>query len=153
MLSHGNVCILLLYEYPYFVAMSKHRTDCTYETWIWRCDRQRLVHLQYLRYQSSQIFRTTKLNDCKNLTFNAVSFFLLDAEYFWSLSSLWQKLCPQSVSPARSEQALHIIVVIFLYHYRFHTCKLMISSPKIEQSSWSTMWIVRSVMLRTMNGR
>jgi len=28
--------------------------------------------------QPSQIFRTTKLNDCKNLTFDAVSFFLLN---------------------------------------------------------------------------
>jgi len=72
MLSHGNVCILLLYGYLYFVAMSKHRTDCTYETRIWRCDRQRLVRLQYSRYQLSQIFRTSKPNDCKNLTFDAV---------------------------------------------------------------------------------
>jgi len=63
--------------------MSKHHIDCTCETRIWRCDRQRLVRLQYSRwYQSSQIFRITKPNDYKNLTFDAVSFFLLDARIF-----------------------------------------------------------------------
>jgi len=36
--------------------------------------------LQYSRYQPSQIFRTIKY--CKNLTFDAVSFFLLDDRMF-----------------------------------------------------------------------
>ena len=40
---------------------------------------------QYSRYQSQifhTIFHTIKPNDCKNLTFDAVSFFLLNARIF-----------------------------------------------------------------------
>ena len=45
-------------------------------------------------------------------------------EYFWSLSFLWQKLCPLSVSLACSEQASH-------YHYRI----FLSLSPPYTQSN------------------
>jgi len=44
--------------------------DCTCETRSWQCDHQKLVRLQYSRYQPSQIFHTTKPNDCKNVRRN-----------------------------------------------------------------------------------
>ena len=125
--------------YPYLVAMSKRRkfefhTYGLCETRTWRCDRQRLIRFQYSRYQLFQIFRTTKPNDCKNLTFDAVSFFL-------ECSNIFDRCRPSgknyvlSVSSARSEQAFHVIVV-FLYR-RLRTCNLMVIffSAKIEQSS------------------
>jgi len=72
--------------YPDLVAMSKctscWHTDCTCDTRTSQCDHQRSVCLKYSRYQPSQIFRTTKPNDCQNLTFDAVSFFLLNNEMF-----------------------------------------------------------------------
>jgi len=100
MLSHGNVykfcCIGILISWlcPNVVLM--------YGLYVWNSNltmrsskvRSRLVRLQYSRYQPSQIFHTTKPNDCKNLTFDAVSFFL-DVQIF--LIALWQKLCPLSV--------------------------------------------------------
>jgi len=97
-------------------------------------DRQRLVHLQYSRYQPSQIFRTTKPNDCKNLTFNAMSFFLL-ARLFLIAVSLWQKLCPLSVLPTRSQQTSHVIVVrISLSLSPYMKSNSDFFSAKIEQS-------------------
>ena len=45
------------------------------------CYYQRSVRLQYSKYHPSQIFRTIP-NDCKNLMFDAVSFFLLNDRMF-----------------------------------------------------------------------
>jgi len=45
------------------------------------------VYLQYSRYQSSQIFHI-KLNDCKNLTFDTISFFLLNDRIFFVIIPL-----------------------------------------------------------------
>ena len=53
-----------------------------------------------------------------------------------------------SVSFARSKQASHITVVVFLYRCRLRTCNLMmISSPwkSSNRPSWSTTRIVRSI--------
>ena len=44
-------------------------------------DHQRSTHFQYSRYQLSQIVRTIKLNDYKNLMFNTISFFYWMIEY------------------------------------------------------------------------
>jgi len=79
MLSHGNVyksycCIGILIS-------SLCPNVVLYGLYVWNsnltiCSSK--VRLQYSRYKSSQIFRMTKPNDCKNLTFDAVSFFLLN---------------------------------------------------------------------------
>ena len=66
------------------------------------------------------------------------------------MSSLWQKLCPLSVLPARPEQASHVIIVVFLYRCRLRTCnRTMIFSPRKSSNhpSWSTR-IVRFIMLQ-----
>jgi len=81
----------------------------------------KIDHLQYSRYQPSQMFHIIKPNDCKNLTFDAVSFLVLNDRIFLivvpltKIMSLVRFTCLFRTSNSRC---------VLLYRCRLHTCNL-----------------------------
>jgi len=76
--------------------------------------------------------RTTKPNDCKNLTFDAVISFLLDDRIFLiAVVPLAKIMSP--VSPARLEQASHVVVSLYRCRLRMQSNDDLLFA-KIKQS-------------------
>jgi len=134
------------------------RTGCTCESQSRRCDHRRSARLQCLGYQSSQMLRTANPKDFKNVTFDTLSFVFclmqLDERVLSNcdvtgLVKNALSLCVRSVSFSTSISRSR-------YHCRRRTCNLTVTSSPRKSSNrpfWSTMRIVRSVMLCAIIGR
>jgi len=105
----------------------------------------------------TQKLRTANPKDCKNLTFDALSFFLLiqlDERMLSSGDVIG--LIKNSLSLCVRSASFNTSMSRSRYRYRYRTYNLMvISFPRNSNSRpfWSTTHIVRSIMLRAMIGK
>ena len=120
MLSHGN-----MYRFSFMSILISSLCPNVVLTYT-------IVHVKLddaiIKDCSPPIFKISTISNisynkpnCKNLMFDAV-FFLLNAQIFLIALVPLTKICSLSVSPARSEQASHVVVIIFLYRCHLHIC-------------------------------